>query len=209
MRRLFRPIAAISAVLLLTLSYSLTACGSKSGHHSSGPCCFNGPSQDLNGGGYDGPSSASAAAKGGGAPAPNIPTADAGPVPKETAESTGGHDCNFFYGPDRSGLEVDDHKIIVGTARVTCNPPPKHLSVIITIYRLAPMTKRYVSAAIGTGIFPGDLLTKPVTASTPCEAGVYYLEEYGTGISAGNEGFSVHIVGQAVEVPGGPDGPCV
>lgn len=187
-KKIRTAIAAFCTAVVLPLTMA-AQCGSSSTSHA------NSTSSPTSGG----------AAAGGGV----VPTADAGPIPKETAESTGGNDCNFYYGPDRSGLQVEDHVKIVGTAKVTCKLTPKHLSVIITIYRLAPFSKTYASAAIATGIYPGDLLSKPVIATAPCEEGIYYLEEYGTGISFGNVGFSIHIVGEAITVPGGTDGPCV
>lgn len=191
-KKLRTGIAVFCAAVVLPLTMA-SECGSKTNSTSSpAPASNSTPGK--------------AAAGGGAVPGPNV---DAGPVPKETAESTGGNDCNFYYGPDRSGLQIEDHVKIIGTAKVTCKLTPKHLSVIITIYRLAPFSKTYASAAIATGIYPGDLLSKPVIATAPCEPGIYYLEEYGTGISFGNIGFSIHIVGEAIMVPGGTDGPCV
>lgn len=174
-----------TAVVVLAL-LALTGCKDTKG--SGGGSSAPQPSDTC--GGYNWCTSA---AGGGGV----VATADAGPVVGQTAEGTGGSDCKFYYYPDSSGLATDNHTLIIGTVKVSCDPVPKSLSVAVTIYRLADLSKHYAAVGVGGATLPGPALTAPITAHAPCLGGVYYLEMYATGVSAGNNPFSAHVIGRS------------
>lgn len=141
-----------------------------------------------------------APAQGGGGAQP-LATADAGPIPKQTAESSGGGDCSFYYYPNDSGLEVDSHVQIIGSVDVSCDPAPRALSVSVTIYWLPPRSKLYAAVGFDGSTYPGTALTHPTEATAPCQAGLHYLEMHAVGVSASGKSFNAHVIGATVEVP--------
>lgn len=220
MRKSLRAAIAVSITVILVAT--LAACPSK-GHHtgSSG----SGSNAQASKPDYFGCNAndeylcSSSAPAGSSAPAPAptlggflpVPTADAGPIPQPTAITSGGSDCNFYYGPDKSGIQVVKGQYILGITRVFCKVIPKYLSVLITIHELKVNKKNFEQVGGNTKAFPGsDLLVNPLPVQAPCEPGIVYLQEIATGIVGGpsGNGFSVQIIGEAVTIPGGPDGPC-
>lgn len=174
----------ITTAMAVTLAASISACegasinGDKPAPHSS--WCFDRPCNQSSG---------------------VVATADAGPVPVETAESSGGGDCKFYYSPDSSGVAAADHTLIVATVKVKCAPLPRSLSVTISIHYLVPLGKHYETVGAGGENFPGPALTAPIMAVAPCEPGLYYLEMHANGYSRSNAPFSAHVIGTTVTVP--------
>lgn len=184
------------AVLFCAAVLAVAGCGSGTGSNKA-----KSPAPADTCGGYS-RCTASAPAQGG-APVP-FATADAGPLPKQTSESSGGNDCNFYYHPNATGLEADvDLLHIIGTVHVTCNPLPRSLSVALTIYRLPPFSKHYAAVGVGGSTFPGKALTEPTLAIMPCEPGILYLEMYAVGVSASGNHFTAHVIGADASVPQG------
>lgn len=175
----------LAAILTLCLVTGLAACKTNGGGSgSSSPCCFNGPSSDMNGGGYTGPDTPQSAPS---------PRADNVPPPQLFNGTTGGFDCAFLAASTMPGTGIDavvvDGKVkLKGQVDSQCSRKPQRFNMYLEVYFL-PFLSTTWQIVTGTSQLQPPNGTTPNKMYFACKEGTYFIDMQATGVSSTGKPF--------------------